>query len=133
MVDIESYMHGLKATWVKCLKFSNSVISKLYEKQLKNLGGDLIFKSNISVNNLQNIVPSQFPNNIIKAWALCTCRPKYYGTILICARVMGNHSILIIGTKKEYSFLNTSTTSEVKGFMILIFSLHFMIFLILIF
>ena len=41
MIDIESYIHGLKAAWVKRLKFSNSAISQLYERQLKPYGGDL--------------------------------------------------------------------------------------------
>ena len=102
MVDIESYMHGLKATWEKRLKFSNSVISKLYEKQLKNLGGDLIFKSNISVNNLQNIVPSQFLNDIIKAWALC--RPN--DTIPVSKQVLWNHSDICKSNGKPFYFDN---------------------------
>jgi len=102
MVHIELYMHGLKATWEKRLKFSNSVISKLYEKQLKNLGGDLIFKCNISVNNFQKIVPSQFLNDIIKAWALC--RPN--DTIPVSKQVLWNHSDICTSNGKPFYFDN---------------------------
>jgi len=80
-------MHGLKATWVKRLNFSNSVISTLYEKQLKNLDGDLIFKCNLSVNNLPKNVPSQFLTDVIQAWVLCI--PN--NNIQVSKQVLWNH------------------------------------------
>ena len=67
MVDIESYMHSLKATWVKLFNFFNSVISQPYKRQIKHHGGDLIFRCYFSFSN-QQTVSSKYLTKVIQAW-----------------------------------------------------------------
>jgi len=139
MVDIESYIHGLKATWVKRLKLSNSAISQLYKRQLNHYGGDLNFRRNISVNNIQSNISSNFLTEVIKAWIMC----KYNDNIKVSKQVIwnhfdicknnGKHFISIAGTKKAYNFLNTFMTLEIESFMISTTFLPYTIFLILTF
>ena len=67
--------------------FSNSATSQLYKRQLKPYGGDLIFKCNLSVNNLQTTISSQFLTEVIHSWILC----KHNENIKVSKQVVWNH------------------------------------------
>jgi len=61
------------------------VVSQLYKQQLKHYGGDLIFRCNLPVNNLQTL-SSKFLNEVIQAWVLC----KHNDNIFVSKQVIRN-------------------------------------------
>jgi len=68
MIAIECFVNSLKAIWVKRLKLSDSLTSRIYSKPLNTYGGHLLFKCNRCVKNLKHIkFNSQFLSEIVYA------------------------------------------------------------------
>jgi len=54
---IERSSAGLKSTWVyRIIDNTNSIIEKLYRKQLKQFGEELIFKCNMQTKDVKNSI-----------------------------------------------------------------------------
>ena len=72
MVEIYSYINSLKIKWIKRIldKENKGSWKEIYNKELEKVGGELIFKSNIKENYVNQLkFKSKFLTEIINAWA----------------------------------------------------------------
>jgi hypothetical protein len=71
MVDLRATINSIKASWVKRLMNSDNkgLWKSLYMKIVNNLGGKLIFESNLNVNDVKNKIKHTFLRDVITGWA----------------------------------------------------------------
>ena len=71
MIDIESFIDGLKSTWVKRILYQKqSIICVLYKNMLKTFGSDAIFEGNFRHNDIDKMgIKSKFLTNVLQAWS----------------------------------------------------------------
>lgn len=79
MLDIESFINALKASWIKRLiTKSNAKWNKLYNSELNKFGGTNIWKYNTNVNDASNFqLNFTFLKQILTSW----CKINYNKTV----------------------------------------------------
>jgi len=103
MIDIECFVNSLKASWVKRLKLSDSLTSRIYSKQLNTYGGHILFKCNTSVQNLKHIkFNSQFLSEIVYAWIV----GKHNDNIATSKQILWNHSEICRSNGNAFFYKN---------------------------
>ncbi len=74
MINIHSFLHSLKSSWIKRLKGTQNQWKTAYNVELNKYGGDLIFKCNLSKNDANNIITKYtFLKQIVMSW----CKINY--------------------------------------------------------
>ena len=71
MIDIDSFVDGLKSTWVKRILYQReSNISIVYKAMLKMFGSEAIFEGNFKFKDIDKMrIKSSFLTNILQAWS----------------------------------------------------------------
>ena len=101
MIDIESFMAALKASWVKrILDNNNKGLWKMtYIDILDKLGGEFFFSCNCQQIHTKNITQNEFLENILQSW----CKINYNDSIPILNQILWNNSkILNVGKPIVY-------------------------------
>ena len=74
MIDLNIFITSIKAGWVKRLTNKDNVgdWKHIYKNNLENIGGDLIFESNICEQDFNKIhnTGSKFLSDIIQSWSI---------------------------------------------------------------
>ena len=71
MIDLESFIHSLKCSWIKRMKFQKeSKWVQLYDSMLSKYGKQFIVKCNLSPTDVQRLdIKSNFLKNVLFAWS----------------------------------------------------------------
>ena len=71
MLDIETFIIALKASWVKRIKFQTEATwVQIYLQMLSKLGKDFLFKCNIELKDMLKLgIKSKFLTEILSAWS----------------------------------------------------------------
>ena len=90
MIDIESFIYAIKASWVKRLiDENNKGYWKLkYAEILKKIGGNFVFSCNCNYKDVHKMIKNKFLQNVLEAW----CRLNYNETSPILHQIIWNNS-----------------------------------------
>ena len=105
MIDTESFNKALKSTLVKkYLDSDNHGISGNYSFILKYLGGDVIFKGNLSKNDLAKFIhiSDAFISEILKIWSEISYNGNITSTEHLLSLPLWQNSLAKIGNKAVY-------------------------------
>ena len=81
MIDIETFIWSLKAGWVKRLAQTenNKLLKTVYEKDLNQFGGDILFESSLSKEDIiRHFSKKPFLRDVLLAWNNLTSKTVIY-------------------------------------------------------
>lgn len=98
MINVQSFIHALKISWIKRLKGAQNQWKHAYNKELNKHGGDLMFKCNLKHDDTKHIVKKyRFLNEILISW--CKVNFKDAATN-ICNEILWHNTNLKDGYNK---------------------------------
>ena len=106
MIDIKSFNKALKSTWVKkYLDNDNHGKWKLlFDSEIRDLGGDVIFKGNHNQNDLAKFIhiSDPFTTEILKIWSEISYNGNITSTEHLLSLPLWQNSLVRIGNKPIY-------------------------------
>ena len=118
MIDIKSFNKALKSTWVKkYLENDNHGKSKLlFDSDIQDLGGDVIFKGNLNQNDLAKLIhiSDAFTTEMLKIWSEISYNGNITSTEHLLSLPLWQNPLVRIGNKPIYYKLPFDSTKATK-------------------